>query len=87
MDKAENVFQNMALDAASDESVFKIYSVEYLFYALRNAAASNVVFPTVGVAELELERDLFEFKQGMACPVSKIEIIYKICLLFITIFF
>lgn len=52
-----------------NRSMFDIYSVEYLFYALRNAVADDKVFATVGVADLELAKDVFEFTQGMACPV------------------
>lgn len=75
---AENVLETLALESGFDELIFNIYSLEYLFYALRNAVnPSRVCFPSVGVAELELDKDMFEFKEGLSCPV-RIYVYYKL---------
>lgn len=50
--------------------MFKVYSLQYLFYQLRNnVAADNLTFPTVNVAALELDKDIYEFTPGIACKV------------------
>lgn len=68
---AENIFDHLAFKSEIDESVFQIYPLEYLFFVLRNAVhPSKICFPSVGIAELEISKDMFEFKQGISCTVN-----------------
>lgn len=63
----EDVLKNLAIDFGHDEKLFTVYSMEYLFYILRNTVAQRNVFPAESLSTLELEKDIYDFCQDIPC--------------------
>jgi hypothetical protein len=62
------------LDYSDQSDMFRVYPLPKLFFELRNACVSDKLgaggFPVFSIAERELERDIFNFTQGISCKVS-----------------
>lgn len=56
-----------------EPSPFRIYSLEKLFFELKNACArvgEGCEFPLLSFSQMELEQDQFNFTEEIACSVS-----------------
>lgn len=62
--------RSFALDFGQDEEMFKVYSLEYLLYTMKNAVAERQVWPAVSLSTEEIERDVYDFALQIACDVS-----------------
>ncbi|GJQ82854.1 mael [Trypoxylus dichotomus] len=49
--------------------VFTLYSLQYLFFSLRNniSPCGMKVWPTISVSKLQLEKDVYDFCSGISC--------------------
>ncbi|XP_048515333.1 protein maelstrom homolog [Athalia rosae] len=64
------LLSRMAATAGQTVDIFRIYSLETLFFHIRNAAATinnSTGFPSVTFAEKEIQKDVFDYAPGIAC--------------------
>jgi len=67
MPVVENVLQNFCAESGHQEDLFQVYSMEHLFYVLRNSVAEKVVWPVISMSILELEKDIYDFCHEIPC--------------------
>ncbi|CAG5043626.1 unnamed protein product [Parnassius apollo] len=65
----QDFFLQMCSRAAEDESLFRIYKLDTLFYHLINAIKTrgNEGFPKESLALTQLKKDLFRYTPGLGC--------------------
>ena len=68
-DMTTNVINNFRDDFRFDEEI-KVYNLQYMFFALRNAVAGKTVWQTETFAFSELEKDVYSYTPNIACAVS-----------------
>lgn len=50
--------------------MFKVHSLEYFLYVLKNGIAGSQVVPALSLCAEEIERDVYDFTIEIACEVS-----------------
>jgi len=71
----KNLMKNCSVNCLGHyrEDYFPVYNLENLFFKLHNACCelsddnASEVFPTIGIANIELERDIYNYTQSIAC--------------------
>ncbi|XP_048509388.1 protein maelstrom homolog isoform X2 [Athalia rosae] len=64
------LLSRMAVTAGQTVDIFRIYSLETLFFHIRNAAATinnSTGFPVLTLAAEEIQKDVFDYTPGIAC--------------------
>lgn len=53
-------------------NLFTFHSLQYLLLSLKNNISSTEVkaWPTISVSKLQLEKDMYDYTNGIACDVS-----------------
>lgn len=74
--------ETFALDFGKPENLFKVYSLEYFLYILKNAVAEQQVWPVLSVSAGEIERDVYDFTLNIACEVGYL-MVFRIFIFFI----
>ncbi|KAK9753892.1 piRNA pathway germ-plasm component [Popillia japonica] len=60
---------NQLCDKFDHPNLFDINSLEYFFFCLKNnVSPGGKVWPTVSVSKIQLERDVYDYCSGIACP-------------------
>lgn len=55
--------------SGQDENLFKVNSLEYFLFVLKNSVAENV-WPALSLSVDELERDVYDYTINIACEVG-----------------
>ncbi|XP_025835039.1 protein maelstrom homolog [Agrilus planipennis] len=67
-EKVQNVVKYLLIDQGYSEDLIKIYSLDSFFYQLRNTTADGeIIWPSITLSTLELERDVYDYCPGIAC--------------------
>ncbi|XP_015523076.1 protein maelstrom homolog isoform X1 [Neodiprion pinetum] len=70
MEIVPGLLSRMAKTVGQTADMFRVYSLETLFFHIRNTAASKidtVGFPALTIAEDQIHRDIFDYVSGIAC--------------------
>ncbi|KAJ3659285.1 hypothetical protein Zmor_010981 [Zophobas morio] len=77
-DMTTNVINNFRDDFRFDEEI-KVYNLQYMFFALRNAVAGKTVWQTETFAFSELEKDVYSYTPNIACAFHEMSDISIYC--------
>lgn len=50
--------------------MFKVYTLEFFLFVLKNAVAEDQVWPAISLSADEIDRDVYDHTSGIACEVS-----------------
>ncbi|KAF2896622.1 hypothetical protein ILUMI_09553 [Ignelater luminosus] len=76
---AENILQKLCNKYCYEENLFEVYSLEYLFFVLRNSVNPNRPYPSTSSSHLELEKDVYDFCKNIPCAYHQISDVRNYC--------
>ncbi|XP_060530626.1 protein maelstrom 1 isoform X2 [Cylas formicarius] len=62
-----NILDRWSFDYEGDESLFRVYSLQVLFFSLRNRVSGGEVWPTYTFSDREIEKDVYAYDPDIAC--------------------